>query len=69
MRNHVQFAFWVGSKAQHLPQQAAALIPSLRRHEALVVTTLEAHIENQPLPDYSPLPLHDFRELINWSTS
>ena len=28
VRNHVQFAFWVGSMAQHQPQQAAVLTRS-----------------------------------------
>ena len=66
VRRHVELLARVATIAESTPANAAALVPTARRHASAVIEAVDAHCNDAALPWYQPLPLNDAAGLIGW---
>lgn len=66
VRRHVELLARIATIAERTPANAAALVPTARRHADALIESLDAHYNDATLPSYQPLPLEDAAGLIGW---
>jgi hypothetical protein len=66
LRNHTEFVATLASMAGR-PKIEAVMVKPVRRHADALISALEAHVNDAPLPAYRPPPLSDAAGLLKWN--